>query len=54
MLEVYSQLAGPNAKSLAELFVQVDTEFADIAPIMKLPEPKRTLHSFFEEAAAVA
>jgi HD-like signal output (HDOD) protein len=54
MLEVYHQLAGANARPLNEVFADIDKEFADIAPILKLPEPKKTLQSFFDEALSEA
>lgn len=54
MTDAYHHLAGASAKPLPELFAQIDAEFADIAPILKLPEPKRTLHSFYEPATARA
>lgn len=52
MSAAYSTLAGPKARPLAELFSQVDTEFADIAPILKLPAVAKGLSSYLEAAPA--
>jgi len=49
MTAAYQRLA-PSARPLSELFGQIDVEFADIAPILKLPTPNRTLQSYFEPA----
>jgi HD-like signal output (HDOD) protein len=44
----WQQLTGGRGQPLSELFTLVDKEFADIGPLLKLPEPKRTLNSFCE------
>ena len=54
MTAAYQRLAGAKAVPLAELFGQIDTEFADIAPILKLPMPGRTLVSYLETEPAKA
>jgi len=50
----YQRLAGPSAQPLDELFAKIDAEFADIAPILKLPAPNRTLASYLKEQPAKA
>lgn len=54
MSAAYQQLAGAKAIPLAELFGQIDAEFADIAPILKLPMPSRTLVSYLNTEPAKA
>lgn len=51
MSAAYGRLAGKNGRSLAELFIQVDAEFGEVAPILKLPAPQRTLQSYFQTPA---
>lgn len=54
MTAAYQKLAGAKAIPLPELFGQIDAEFADIAPILKLPMPSRTLVSYLQTTPAAA
>jgi HD-like signal output (HDOD) protein len=51
MANTYQAVGGAQSKPLTELFKQVDAEFADIAPILKLPTPSRMLSTYLEAAA---
>jgi HD-like signal output (HDOD) protein len=50
---VYRELTSADAKSsLTELLTKVDAEYADIAPMLKLPDPPRKLAQFVGAPAA--
>jgi HD-like signal output (HDOD) protein len=42
-LAAYEQLAVNRGKSVADLFAQIDAEFAEFAPVLKLATPARSL-----------
>jgi HD-like signal output (HDOD) protein len=42
-LAAFEKLAGNRGKSVADLFAQIDTEFAEFAPVLKLATPARSL-----------
>ena len=46
MTASYQRLAGAKAEPLSAIFGRIDTEFADMAPMLKLPLPARTLASY--------
>jgi HD-like signal output (HDOD) protein len=51
-LKHYNRLRPQGAQSAAEVLTQVDKEFADFAPVLKIAAPKRTLLECFNEAQA--
>lgn len=48
----YARVCGPKAMPLPNLLAQIDAEFADIGPILKLPAPKKTLAEYLEPTVA--
>jgi hypothetical protein len=50
----FDRLRPPGAQSAAELLTQVDKEFADFAPVLKIAAPARSLLDCFNEAQAAA
>lgn len=42
-LAAFEQLAGSRGKPVADLFAQIDAEFAEFAPVLKLATPARSL-----------
>jgi HD-like signal output (HDOD) protein len=55
-LAAYETLAANRGKSVADLFAQIDAEFAEFAPVLKLATPARSLvqHLAAEPAATSA
>jgi HD-like signal output (HDOD) protein len=51
-LAAYQQLTG-NKKPVEELFTQIDKEFTEFAPVMKLATPTKTLTKHLAQAAAL-
>jgi hypothetical protein len=51
-LKYYSHLVG-GRKAVEELFAQIDGEFADFAPILKLSSPAKSLAQHLSETTAV-
>ncbi|HZN36610.1 MAG TPA: HDOD domain-containing protein [Pirellulaceae bacterium] len=50
-LAAYQQLVGPRGKPAEELFAQIDREFTEFAPVMKLATPAKTLTVHLVKAA---
>jgi HD-like signal output (HDOD) protein len=48
----YDHLSPKDSQSAAELLAQVDKEFSDFAPVLKIASPARTLLECFNEAQA--
>jgi HD-like signal output (HDOD) protein len=49
--EGYSQVCPGDGPSIAEVLSAVDDEFCDFAPVLRIPEPDRTLAESYTEAA---
>jgi HD-like signal output (HDOD) protein len=52
--EHYGRLTGPGRPTLADLLARVDGEFAQFAPVLRLPMPSKSLSDGLEEALAAA
>ena len=39
-LAAYDKLAAERGKAIPDLFAQIDAEFAEFAPVLKLPRPR--------------
>jgi HD-like signal output (HDOD) protein len=50
----YRKVCPGQEPSIAELFARVDHEFAEFAPLLKLPSPKRSLVDSYEAVATAA
>ncbi|MGW8257524.1 MAG: HDOD domain-containing protein [Thermoguttaceae bacterium] len=49
----YEQMTPDDKPTIADLLAKIDREFADFAPVMRLPAPEKTLVDFFQEATAM-
>jgi len=54
LLDRYYQTVAAGAPSLLELLAQVDREFSEFAPVVKLSTPSKSLVDSFQEMAAAA
>lgn len=50
--EFYRDLAGPSAPSTVEMLAQVDADFSEFAPVLKLAKPAKSLVESFQEMSA--
>jgi HD-like signal output (HDOD) protein len=50
--EYYRDLAGANGPSTIEMLAQVDADFGEFAPVLKLAKPGKSLVESFQEMAA--
>jgi HD-like signal output (HDOD) protein len=50
--EYYRDLSGPNGPSTIEMLAQVDADFGEFAPVLKLAKPGKSLVESFQEMAA--
>jgi len=50
----YEKICPPGSPSMTELFSQVDEEFADFGPILRIAAPRNTLMESYNETLAVA
>ncbi|MCS7305115.1 MAG: HDOD domain-containing protein [Thermoguttaceae bacterium] len=52
LVEVYGRLKGGRWPRLEEIFMEVDRDFADFAPILKITHPAKSLTATYQEAMA--
>jgi len=50
--ESYEKLRGPKGPPLEQIFIQIDKDFADFAPILKITNPPKSLTLTYHEALA--
>ena len=49
-IEAFQKLAGGKGRTIDDIFNQVDQEFADFAPVLKLPAPAKSLVQHWNDA----
>jgi HD-like signal output (HDOD) protein len=53
-IQAFQKLAGAKGRTIEDLFAQIDQEFADFAPVLKLPAPAKSLVQHWNDAVVAS
>jgi len=51
-LDYYQRLPNPNSHPIQSVLTEIDAEFADFAPVLKITTPKKSLTEYLTEGVA--